>query len=208
MGDSGSLDFLITHPSDGAYVYTASISSWDTIDTETGNNSFTVYTTVDTITQSPTLVAPLDSSYHINTEEMDISFSIPEATLTNSIQLHFIPTDLSGGTISLTLADVVPTIQQDVSLSPEDIMTLPWVVSTNGADSIPNGTYTVMLSYQDVFGNPAATSSVTNIIIIDEPTPYILTEIIPIPSTISTLTGTYVFSAAGTGIAEVFITHC
>lgn len=151
----------------------------------------------DTLTEIPTLISPIEGSTHVRTAQMDISFSIPEAASSNSIQLLFIPEDLSGGTVSLTLADVVPTIEQQVSLYPEDILTLPWVVSTNASD-IPNGSYTVVLSYQDVFGNPAANVIVNNVTIMDAPTPYVLTQVTQVPSMISSNTALYVFSSAGT----------
>lgn len=205
---SGVLDISIIQPTDGLYVYTATIAAPYNTEYYPGNNSFYVESIVDTLTQAPTLSSPTDGSSHVNTAQMDISFSIPEAALANSLRLYFIPTDLSGGTISLTLADVVPTIQQNVSLYPEDIMTLPWVTSTNGADSIPNGTYTVVLSYQDVFGNPTANATVNDVTIIDAPTPYVLTQVTQVPSTISSNTALYVFSYTGTWLADVVATPC
>jgi len=204
---SGVLDLIITQPTDGAYVYTATIAAPYNTEYYPGNNNFHITSTVDTLTQAPTLLAPTNGSTHIRTAQMDISFSIPEAASTNSIQLHFIPQDLSGGTVSLTLADVTPNIQQDVSLSPEDILTLPWVASTNASD-IPNGNYTVVLSYQDIFGNPAASDIVNNVTIIDNPGPYVLTEVTPIPSSVTSLSVLYSYSSIGTGEAELIVSDC
>lgn len=138
---------------------------------------------------------------------MNIIFSLPEPAFSNGTQLHFIPTDLSGGTISLTLGDFAPITQQSVSLYPEDILTLPWVASTN-ASSIPNGTYTVVLSYQDLHGNPAASASVNNVTIIDNPGPYVLTEVSPIPSSVTSLSVSYSYSSIGTGEAELTVSDC
>jgi hypothetical protein len=41
------------------------------------------------------------------------------------------------------------------------------IVATDGFDTIPTGTYTVVLSYQDVYNNPAANDTVTNVEIVN-----------------------------------------
>gem|GEM_PF-5478968 len=198
MNESGNFDFLIVHPHDGMYVYTASIASIDTTDTQTGNNSFTVNTTVDTVTQTPTFISPNNGSIYANDTGMTISFILPEMLTSNSLQLSFVPAgDLSGSTITMQLMDANPSITNTFSIVPNNIFASIEVLSAN-VSSIPNGTYDVTLSYQDIYGNPAANTTINNVSIINNPGPYVLTEVSPIPSYTTNLSVLYGYSAIGT----------
>lgn len=112
----------------------------------------------DTETESPTLTAPATST-SITPPSMAISFSLPESPLSNSITLNF--NDGGSNNITLTMDD-----DQTVSftLNLLDIIASPEVTSST-SNVIPDGTYTVTLSYVDALGNPAATDTSTSVVI-------------------------------------------
>ncbi|UPA22890.1 S-layer homology domain-containing protein [Candidatus Peribacteria bacterium] len=112
----------------------------------------------DTETESPTLTAPATST-SITPPSMAISYSLPESPLSNSITLNF--NDGGSNNITLTMDD-----DQTVSftLNLLDIIASPEVASST-SNVIPDGTYTVTLSYVDALGNAAATDTSTSVVI-------------------------------------------
>ncbi len=120
-------------------------------------------------TQTPTLIAPVTGSSYSNTTPFTVSFLLPERLAPNSLALNFVPTE--GSPVSLSLrdaeADVTNTFSFDLT---GNFISVSEIISATGA-SIPAGTYTVTLSYQDELANPAATASATNVTIIDGPLP-------------------------------------
>ncbi len=107
---------------------------------------------VDTVTQAPTLTAPAASS--VSGAPIAVSLTLPEAATPGSARLSFIPA--VGSPVLLTLADVTDGAQS---------WNLPVTglgananLTSASASTLPDGTYDVQLSYQDVYGNPAASS--------------------------------------------------
>jgi len=105
----------------------------------------------DTTTLLPTMMAPASNSTWTNT--VNVSFSTPEAALPGSVKLTF------AGTVTrvLTLSAANETAGSH-TFTFDARSPLP---STHIADGlpIPDGIYTVTLSYQDFLGNPLATSA-------------------------------------------------
>ena len=111
-----------------------------------------ILTVTDVITQTPSLISPAANTSVGNT--LQISYTLPEAPLTGSVQLIFIPT--SGGTTVTTWA-----LSNATSASfAYTVGTIPSNSSIVSGTALGYGTYNVTLSYQDVYGNMPA--SVTN----------------------------------------------
>jgi hypothetical protein len=111
---------------------------------------------IKTVTTAPTLMTPTTGSELHG--DFGVTYSLPEAMLNNSLQLVFY--SKSVGTRTLTLSDVPPgthTVTID-PLAPENE---PGVSS--GAKSIPYGTYSITVEYQDELGNPVAESTVAGV---------------------------------------------
>lgn len=117
-----------------------------------------VYALSQGITEQPTLGSPATGSKWM--AYIGVSFLLPEAALPGSVTLSFddgtTPRTLvlagsmeSSGLHNLTFAAFNPLSSLDVTSGP----------------SIPDGTYTVTLSYRDSDGNPAATTVSTNVLI-------------------------------------------
>lgn len=114
---------------------------------------------VDTVTQAPTLTAPAASS--ISGAPVAVSLTLPEAALSGTARLSFIPT--VGTPIVLTLADVTDG-PQSWNLPVTGLGSSANLTSAS-ASSLPDGTYDAQLAYQDIYGNPAASSLVNGVTI-------------------------------------------
>lgn len=102
----------------------------------------------DTTTLAPTLVAPADNSTTIS--PVNVSFSLPEAALAGSVKLNF-------GATQLTLAASQETAgAHSFSFNPANPLASAEIASGN---PVPDGTYSVTLSYQDSAGNLAASDN-------------------------------------------------
>ena len=109
---------------------------------------------IDTATQSPTLLAPTNSSLQHN---INIKYTLPEAPLARSVRVIF-----SGSTTVILTMDSSSSV--DVNWDPTtSATTLSHVNSQTGGPTLPDGTYTVSLSYQDSVGNTGATASATTV---------------------------------------------
>jgi hypothetical protein len=142
----------------GAYGVTLAYqSSVDTFVASTTNTNVTV----DRNTDIPTLTSPFDSTtYNVP----QIEYVLPEAPLSGSAALTF--TAVSGPvTRTLMLTDSSASQPVQFTLNPASPTSSPSVASIVGGSSIPDGTYTVTLSYRDAFGNPASTDSVFSVTI-------------------------------------------
>ncbi len=116
----------------------------------------------DTVTQAPTLVSPATGTTYYNNVLLPITFTLPETLLHNSLRLIF--TSSLETSFVLNLRDAAPGTNT-FNVDPKgNIDTLTEVLSTT-SNSIPVGTYTVTLTYQDVYGNTAASATSTNVII-------------------------------------------
>ncbi len=135
----------------------AAVNSIGTGATSSAANTTTPYTV------PPVLISPTSSSSNLDSDSLSISYSLPVAMLNGSLTLTFIPT--SGGvTNTITLADV-STGAHSFTLTPNGGVQSDGHVVSATHDTIADGVYTVVISYQDSFGDPAATASVTGVII-------------------------------------------
>jgi hypothetical protein len=114
----------------------------------------------DIVTEAPTLLSPEASTGYLRSEGMEITFILPELPLANSISLTFIPEE--GDTVTMTLDDAAPEVENTFVLYPYNL-SLAEEVSAASANKLYAGSYTVVLSYQDVYGNSAATASAINV---------------------------------------------
>ncbi len=136
--------------------YLTSHFSW-TI-TDAGETAATCH-----FTETPTLVSPSTSSTHDSSSPMLVSFLLPETPLSNSIVLTFTPT--VGSAIVFHLRDATPTVTNSFSLPITGGYTSTVEVVSASAASIPDGIYTVTLSYQDTNANTLATATANNVTI-------------------------------------------
>jgi gliding motility-associated-like protein len=124
----------------------------------TDTESITV--TVGT-TQPPTLTSPATGTSGVST--LNISYTLPELPLANSVRLTFTPT--AGGTpIVWTMSNATAaTFAYTVGTNPTSLSP---IVSGSPLDFT---TYNLTLSYQDVYGNPATSVTNTSIQILAPP---------------------------------------
>ena len=117
----------------------------------------------DNATLAPTLTSPAPSTTY--TSLLPIQFSIPETALSGSRKLTFTN---GSGSIVLTLSDTTLT---SFNLDPTQDPVGNSNVQSTTATSIPYGTYSVVFSYQDLFGNSVASSTSTSVVIASAATP-------------------------------------
>ena len=108
--------------------------------------------TIDTETLPPTLTAPPANTLALN--PMMVSFSLPETAMPGSVTLTFSGTT----TTTLTLASGAHSF----SFSPAAPTASPQIAS---GTAIPDGVYSVTLSYRDGAENPPATATRTGVVI-------------------------------------------
>ncbi len=149
----GSNSYTITTnlPNDGTY--TATVRYQDFLGNPASSSS-SIGVTFDRITLSPSIVFPATNSTIAGTST--ITYVTPENALSGTKRLIFskngtavttlLINDANSGTLFLNLKDLTSTSSQFSSLT--------------GTSNIEDGTYSVTFSYQDQFGNPAASSSV------------------------------------------------
>lgn len=131
-----------------------SFAAYATNSIGTGYSSVGTFTTPDTMTETPTLIAPATNA--VTGSPVSVSFSLPEAALNGSVTLSF-------GSTVLTLANSQGTSgAHTFSFNPAAPTASAQVAS--GA-AVADGAYTVTLSYQDALGNPAATAVATGVMI-------------------------------------------
>jgi len=121
-----------------------------------GSSSLVEATTAfDFVTQAPSLQAPATGSTQTN--PVSVAFTLPEHALAGSVRLTF------SGPVTRQLV-LAPSVEaqgaHSFSFSTDDPAAAPEILS--GA-SIPDGTYTVTISYRDAAGNSPASASTTNV---------------------------------------------
>ncbi len=103
-------------------------------------------------TEPPTLTTPATNA--LMGSPVSVVFTLPEAAANGTVTLSFGPT-------VLTLANTQGTAGAHAfTFNPANPTASPEVAS---GSAIPDGTYTVTLSYQDALGNPAATAASSNV---------------------------------------------
>ena len=113
---------------------------------------------LDSVTQTPTLSAP--SSGTNNCSPINVAYTLPETALPGSVKLTFTGTT----TVVLTVANSESTAGAHAfTFAPANPTASAQIAS---GSALPDGNYSVTLSYQDLFGNPVATSAVaTNVLL-------------------------------------------
>ncbi len=145
----------------GTLVFTGPITSleWDTDNTEL-YFSFEAGTSdtagPDMTTLAPVLISPADGALVGRFSEVE--FTLPEAAAAGSVQLTF----NDGGTpLVLHLIDEGPG-SHSFQFDPQDPSSSTGVAS---GPAIPDGAYTVVLSYQDLAGNAVASDTSLNVVV-------------------------------------------
>jgi hypothetical protein len=137
-------------------LYSVTLSYKDAV----GNTAATATATnvrIDLTTQPPTLTAPLAGTATGN--PVSVAFSLPEAVLPGSVKLAF------SGSVSrtLTLASSFESAgAKSFNFNPANPLGVA-VVGISGGTTIPDGGYTVTLSYQDALGNVSASAAAGNV---------------------------------------------
>ncbi len=135
-------------------VYTVTLSYQDAAADPSSSASATGVT-VDTSTHSPVLSAP--SSGVTVRGPLSVDYSLPQAALAGSVSMTF-----SGAvTRVLTMVDASPS--GAFQLDPSDPRGSPQVASISGGTTIPDGAYTVTVSYQNYLGDPLASSDAVTV---------------------------------------------
>lgn len=161
----------------------------DTAIVDRAGNSFAGATSVvvdglaaaDTQTEPFTsfaIASPEDGVTYRTDENLEISFEVPEPMLHDSLTLTFAPA--VGSPIVIGLMDANDSTPLSFTLDLADITSAPEVRATT-ASSISAGTYTATLSYRDQLANPAATATVSGIVVAEPEAP-VLTLVEGIPS--------------------------
>lgn len=114
---------------------------------------------VDRTTQAPTLSSPAAAA--TVGESIAVQFNLPEAAASGSVQVLFV----GAATSAITLKDAYTGPGSHSLLLDKSALTMSSAVqSVIGATSITDGTYDVVLAYQDVLGNPAATATSAGVV--------------------------------------------
>jgi hypothetical protein len=134
---------------------TLSVTLTDT----SGNTSSAQTDTIlkDTVTAAPSL-ASIASDSTLSSTSVTLNYSLPESPSSGSVQLTFTPSG-SGSAIELTLSDT----QIAFSTLDLDDLVASSVVDAATASSLPEGNYSIELSYQDSVGNAAASVTRSNV---------------------------------------------
>lgn len=154
-----------TSLSDSTYYY--SVFAKDTLDNY--SDATTASATVDTVTETPTLISPASSSIG---NMVNIEYTLPEAPLTGSVQLIF--THASSSVVAFAMQD---DLSVDITFNPTDSgnqVNLDNIATINAIlpsamPVLPDGVYTVTLQYQDALGNSVA-SATSSAVIVDTTT--------------------------------------
>ncbi len=124
--------------------------------------------TPDTVTLPPTLNEPAADSL-LGTTNITVSYTLPEEALAGSVEIKF--HDATHGVVVLLYPDAGGTTPGAPHSYAIDT-TFP--ANSNGIDSasggpIVDGTYTVLISYQDAFGNPRQSDFHLNVTVDNTP---------------------------------------
>ena len=158
-------------------------------------------------TEVPTLTSPASSTTYMDNVAFPITFVLPEDMESGTLQVTFTPTE--GSPITLHLTDAESGGPNTKTITPSGgILENADVVSADpSVDSIPDGTYTVTISYKDSAGDTAGTASATNVVIAAPGAAPVLAVTNPIASQTTADNAIYTFSNTGTGgeyqVAEI-----
>jgi len=150
---NGTGTYTITSniPPDGTY--TATVSYQDFLSNPASTSSL-ANIKFDYTTLTPSIATPLTNS--VSTGTSTITYTLPESALSGSKQIKIaqngttlttlIVSDVNTATLSLNFKNLVSTLNS--------------IASVTGTSSIPDGTYSVTFSYQDLYSNAVASASI------------------------------------------------
>lgn len=147
------------------------------------------YPVMDIVSLTPTLITPAAATTYRNVSPLPVSFVLPETMLSGSLQLTFIPN--SGDNIVIHLSDVSPSVTHTINLTTTGGIGADTGVTSTTSDTIPVAHYRVVLSYQDMVGNPAVITSAENVWV-DSPSP-VITEVAPVAALTTIANAVYSF---------------
>ena len=110
--------------------------------------------TIKSVTAAPTLSEPTAGKTFRGA--FKVGYVLPEAALSNSVRLTLVGAHTEPRVITLTNAAAGSHTAEVVPSDPA----LGAGVATGPSERLPADTYTILLSYQDVLGNPGASTSV------------------------------------------------
>jgi hypothetical protein len=114
--------------------------------------------TIDTHTLRPVLTSPVNAGVN-GIESIALNFSLPENPYSGSVEAVF----TSSGFSCTEILTASSAGSYSLTLNPSHLLSSAGVSS--GSDSLPDGSYTVYISYQDALGNPAAASDTGSFLI-------------------------------------------
>lgn len=113
---------------------------------------------IDTVTKPPTLTAPVVGT--ATKSPVNVTFALPESALAGSTKLNF------SGTAprTFTLVSSMETSgSHNFSFNPANVLASGVFASFSGGYDVPDGVYTVALSYQDALGNASSSASSSSV---------------------------------------------
>ncbi len=120
-----------------------------------GARPYDIALSPDTSTDTPTLTAPVTGASV--TQSLHVTYTLPETPLAGTVRLVF-----AGSTTITLIFNNSTTGDFTVDLS---AIALSSTITAATASSVPVGTYSVTLSYQDYLGNVAASTTSTSVAI-------------------------------------------
>ena len=116
--------------------------------------------TIDTVTATPTLLTPATGAQVRS--PVEVIFTLPEAALANTLTVAF--SDAGHNYVLTLAASQLTATTHDISFNPSSPLSAK-VIGITGGTAIPDGFYTVTISYKDSLGNPASSASQTGVIV-------------------------------------------
>lgn len=116
------------------------------------------YEGIDTTTRPPTLTTPPPNT--VSKSPVAMAFSLAESALSGMVKLTF-----NDGAVLRTFTLATSEESQGAHAFTFDPANPLLSASIASGPVIPDGTYTVSISYQDELGNPAASASATDVVI-------------------------------------------
>lgn len=189
LNSSGSLDqtfgssgVVLNAPGDNSNFYdiaklntsTSLVTGYNTEDGVSTGVVMKVSHQMPPTTTAPTLLAPLNNSqYDVTPTSFTVTGAFPDAVMSGSIHIVLSTTENGGATRSISVTDRQSLNVTFDPLAPHaGILNNSWVsavttliTGTSDATSrLPDGTYTVSISYRSAIGGPKVTSSATNVV--------------------------------------------
>ena len=124
------------------------------------SGNYRIVAAADLTTQPPVLISPPSNS--ATGDAIAIAFTLPEPALPGSVSVTFAGT--STYTYNLD-SSVEGAGTSGFYISASDPYAASEVINFSGIAGLPDGTYTVTISYQDASGNPAATAVSTHVVV-------------------------------------------